>query len=167
MGIHDTESVLTIGTVASRMGVSTHAVRLYEKEGLVHPKKSRKGQRVYSGSDVDLLLATRRLLAKGLNFAGIRRLYAAVPCHLYKPCCIPRLGHCTIQDRPGEPCWSIPDTWCRLTNQDCQACAVYRLASRIDEVREEWGGVNSDGFSDRRPRSGADGGRVPAQPGGK
>ncbi len=139
MTISESESVLTISTVASRLGVSTHAVRLYEREGLLRPKKTPKGHRIYSGTDVDLLMATRRLLGKGLNFAGIRRLYATLPCHLYKPCCIPRLGHCTIQDRPGEPCWSIADSWCRLTHQDCQSCKVYHLAAQIDRVREKWG----------------------------
>lgn len=139
MGISNTEPVLTIGMVAAKAGVSTHAIRLYEREGLVRPRKSPSGQRLFAVTDMNLILATRRLLAKGLNFAGIRRLFATIPCHLYKPCCIPRLGHCTVQDRPSDPCWSIPDTWCRLTHQDCQACSVYELAAQIDRVREEWG----------------------------
>lgn len=143
MQISDTESVLTIGQVARMVGVSTHTLRLYEREGLLNPRKSAKRHRLYASVDLNLIRLVRRLLEAELNFAGIRKLLATIPCHVYKPCCIPRLGHCTIQDQPDRPCWSVEDSWCRLTHQVCQTCHVYRMAADIDRARDMWSQIHS------------------------
>jgi MerR family transcriptional regulator/heat shock protein HspR len=137
-GGESTKPSLNIGEVAKLTGISTHSIRLYEKEGLLNPRRTPSGRRIYASIDLDLVKTTRRLLSRDLNFAGIRRLYAVVPCHAFKPCCIPRLGHCSVQDKQEQPCWSLADTWCRKTNQICQECKVYRMATEIDNIRESW-----------------------------
>ncbi len=52
-----------IGTVAELVGVKTYVLRFWESEfEQLHPKKSRKGQRVYSRRDVETALMIKKLL---------------------------------------------------------------------------------------------------------
>ena len=73
------EPVLSIGEVARRTGLSVHALRFYEREGLfaspVH--RATSGRRVYSEWHVDWLDVCQRLRASGMPLADIRR-YAAL-----------------------------------------------------------------------------------------
>ncbi|MBI2889636.1 MAG: MerR family transcriptional regulator [Nitrospirae bacterium] len=151
--ISETDPILSIGVVARMAGVSTHTIRLYEREGLLRPSRTETGRRLYAGVDADLVRATRRLLAERLNFSGIRRLFASIPCWSFKPCCIPRLGRCTIQDRPEWPCWSVEDSWCRRTGQVCQTCRVYKMATEIDNVRSNWDQTLREGRGDLLQRA--------------
>jgi DNA-binding transcriptional MerR regulator/quercetin dioxygenase-like cupin family protein len=64
-----------IGEAAQRVGVSPSALRLWEREGLVCPKRTERSYRVYDDADVARLRSIRRLReVDRLNAAGIRRL---------------------------------------------------------------------------------------------
>ena len=64
-----------IGEAAQRVGVSPSALRLWERQGLVRPQRTRTRYRVYDDADVDHLRHVRRLReVDRLNAAGIRRL---------------------------------------------------------------------------------------------
>jgi DNA-binding transcriptional MerR regulator len=64
-----------IGEAADRVGVSPSALRLWERQGLVRPKRTHSRYRVYDDADVDHLRQVRRLReVDRLNAAGIRRL---------------------------------------------------------------------------------------------
>jgi DNA-binding transcriptional MerR regulator len=64
-----------IGEVAGIVGVEPHVLRYWETEfRSIKPKKSAKGQRVYSRRDVETLLQVRELLyAHRFTIAGARR----------------------------------------------------------------------------------------------
>lgn len=64
-----------IGEVASLVGVEPHVLRYWEREfRTIRPKKSARGQRVYSRKDVETLMRVRQLLyAEGFTIAGARR----------------------------------------------------------------------------------------------
>lgn len=63
-----------IGEAARRVGVSASALRLWERQGLVRPARSRGRYRLYSDGDVERLREVRRLRdVDQLNAAGIRR----------------------------------------------------------------------------------------------
>ncbi|WP_198042319.1 MerR family transcriptional regulator [Kitasatospora azatica] len=66
---------LSIGQVAERTGLSVHALRFYEKEGvLAGPVRRRAGgQRVYSEHDVDWLHLCVVLRGSGMPLPEIRR----------------------------------------------------------------------------------------------
>jgi len=66
---------LSIGQVAERTGLSVHALRFYEREGiLVHPvRRNGGGQRVYTEDDVDWLTVCVILRASGMPLPAIRR----------------------------------------------------------------------------------------------
>ena len=64
-----------IGEVAGIVGVEPHVLRYWETEfRSIRPKKSAKGQRVYSRRDVESLLKVKELLyGHGFTIAGARR----------------------------------------------------------------------------------------------
>jgi DNA-binding transcriptional MerR regulator len=64
-----------IEAAARAVGVSPSAVRLWERQGLVSPARTRGGTRRYSADDLARLHAVRRLrVVDGLNAPAIRRL---------------------------------------------------------------------------------------------
>ncbi len=66
---------LSIGQVAERTGLSVHALRFYEREGmLAHPvRRGPGGRRVYGEQDVEWLAVCTRLRDSGMPLAAIRR----------------------------------------------------------------------------------------------
>jgi DNA-binding transcriptional MerR regulator len=64
-----------IGEVAQLVGVETHVLRYWETEfRSLRPKKSAKGQRVYSRRDLEKLLRIKDLLYReGYTIAGAKR----------------------------------------------------------------------------------------------
>jgi DNA-binding transcriptional MerR regulator len=66
---------LSIGQVADRTGLSVHALRFYENEGLfVNPvRRGPGGRRVYSADDVDWLTVCIILRASGMPLPALRR----------------------------------------------------------------------------------------------
>jgi DNA-binding transcriptional MerR regulator len=71
----DTQARLTIGEVARRTGMSVHALRLYEREGLLAGpvRRESNGHRAYSEWDVEWLSYCTKFRASGMPLATIRR----------------------------------------------------------------------------------------------
>jgi DNA-binding transcriptional MerR regulator len=63
-----------IGAAARQAGVSASALRLWERQGLVTPRRSQAGYRLYSDADLARLLRIRRMRDERLNAPGILRL---------------------------------------------------------------------------------------------
>jgi len=72
MVAHDkSEPVYMIGVVAALTQMHAQTIRLYEKLGLVTPRRKNKN-RLYSEADVDRLRQIRRLTQEmGVNLAGV------------------------------------------------------------------------------------------------
>jgi DNA-binding transcriptional MerR regulator len=66
---------LTIGQVAEQTGLSVHALRYYEREGLLAEpvRRGRNGHRLYSHDDVEWLNLCTRFRAAGMPLSTIRR----------------------------------------------------------------------------------------------
>jgi DNA-binding transcriptional MerR regulator len=66
---------LSIGQVAERTGLSVHALRFYERQGLLANAVRRRpnGRRVYSEDDVEWLTTCTMLRASGMPLTTIRR----------------------------------------------------------------------------------------------
>ncbi len=76
MATTEAEMELSIGDVAGRTGLSVHALRYYEREGLLlSPRVPRGsgGHRRYTPEDVRWLEICLRLRASGMPLAEIRR----------------------------------------------------------------------------------------------
>ena len=65
---------LSIGQVADRTGLSVHALRFYEREGvMVNPvRRDAAGRRVYHAADVDWIGLCVKLRSTGMPLATIR-----------------------------------------------------------------------------------------------
>ena len=62
----------SISAVAKVFSVHQQTIRLYEKEGLISPKRSEGGTRLFSEEDIDKLEEIIYLTHKmGINFAGV------------------------------------------------------------------------------------------------
>ncbi|HET7686921.1 MAG TPA: MerR family transcriptional regulator [Candidatus Limnocylindria bacterium] len=65
---------LRIGQAAEAIGVSTSALRRWERQGLVRPHRTRAGYRLYSDTDLGRLRDVRRMRQERVNAPGIRRI---------------------------------------------------------------------------------------------
>ncbi|MGA5822436.1 MerR family transcriptional regulator [Kitasatospora sp. NPDC094028] len=66
---------LSIGEVAQRSGLSVHALRFYEREGLfANPvRRLANGRRVYHEEELEWLAICTRLRSSGMSLATIRQ----------------------------------------------------------------------------------------------
>ena len=66
---------LSIGQVAERTGLSVHALRFYEREGLLADpvRRESNGRRVYSEDDVDWLTMCIKFRSSGMPLDTIRK----------------------------------------------------------------------------------------------
>ena len=71
---HDTRPVYAIGIAAELAGMHPQTLRLYERRGLVAPRRTARGTRLYSDADLARLARIQDLSEQGLNLAGIERV---------------------------------------------------------------------------------------------
>jgi DNA-binding transcriptional MerR regulator len=68
------EPVFAISVAADMVAMEIQNLRVYERHGLIAPRRTAGGTRRYSSDDVDRLVRIRDLLAAGLNLAGVARV---------------------------------------------------------------------------------------------
>jgi MerR family transcriptional regulator/heat shock protein HspR len=108
-----------IGIVAELIGVRPETLRVWDREGLVTPKRWRRS-RCYSDADLERVLFVRHLLGEeGLNLAAVRgyvKLYHCWP-----------LGDCVpchdATTATGKPCWKRPGAYCGLAEEESLLCS--------------------------------------------
>jgi MerR family transcriptional regulator/heat shock protein HspR len=125
---------IKIGEVARHFAISVDLLRLYEREGLLIPLKSSKGTRYFTERDYPWIATLLRLVREeGLNFAGIRRLLALIPCWDVNGCGEEHKASCRQLATSAQPCW-IQHSCC-IPLEDCYACEVYRTASQCENLK--------------------------------
>jgi MerR family transcriptional regulator, heat shock protein HspR len=68
--------VFMISVAAELAEMHPQTLRLYEARGLIEPKRSPKGTRLYSHADVDRLRRIQALTSDGgMNLAGVERVF--------------------------------------------------------------------------------------------
>jgi MerR family redox-sensitive transcriptional activator SoxR len=70
---------LAIGEVASRAGVTTSALRFYEREGLIESGRTEGGQRRYHRDVLRRIAFVRAAQRVGLSLDGIKAALASLP----------------------------------------------------------------------------------------
>ncbi|HVX43296.1 MAG TPA: MerR family transcriptional regulator [Mycobacteriales bacterium] len=70
---------MRIGELSSRTGVSVRALRYYEEQGLLLPRRLPSGYREYAAADIVAVRHIRTLLAAGLSTSVIAEI---LPCML-------------------------------------------------------------------------------------
>lgn len=63
-----------IGIAAEMAGMHPQTLRVYERRGLIRPRRTPRNTRVYSQADVMLLRRIQELSEEGLNLAGVERV---------------------------------------------------------------------------------------------
>ena len=154
---------IKIGAVAKHFSVSVDLLRLYEREGLLIPLKSPRGTRYYTQHDFLWIGTILRLVREArLNFAGIRRLLALLPCWEIRQCGFNRRIGCDVIANAAKPCWANRAACClsrancpeplrshiaaaekaangkslrRQGMEDCYFCAVYRSAPSCENLK--------------------------------
>jgi MerR family transcriptional regulator/heat shock protein HspR len=65
-----------ISVAAELAGMHQQTLRMYEQRGLITPKRSPKGTRLYSLEDVERLRRIQKLTAEmGMNLAGVEKVF--------------------------------------------------------------------------------------------
>lgn len=67
------KKVISIGTVCELTGLSERQIRYYEERELIFPKRSNKGNRKYSFSDVETLMDIANKMEDGLQTSDLKK----------------------------------------------------------------------------------------------
>jgi len=72
----DDRGVFMISVAAELAEMHPQTLRMYEQRGLIEPKRSPKGTRLYSHADVERLKRIQEMTAEmGMNLAGVERVF--------------------------------------------------------------------------------------------
>lgn len=70
--VHDEEPIYVISIAARLVGMHQQSLRYYERAGLVTPRRTPGGIRMYSNADVQKIRQAQRLIDQlGVNLAGV------------------------------------------------------------------------------------------------
>jgi len=130
------EPVYTIGVASTKLGLSVHTIRLYEAEGLVLTYKTETGRRLLSDLELEKIKCIKKMIQEeGMNFEGLRRMMAFIPCWKLRDCSPETVDKCV---RSGEvrkrPCWSTEEK-CLHPLPSCRECDVYRKIVSCEDVQ--------------------------------
>ncbi len=73
---HQRLAKYTMSITVSLTGVGAHTIRRYEIAGLVSPRRTGAGQRLYSDMEIAVIREISRLCGKGINLEGIKAILA-------------------------------------------------------------------------------------------
>jgi len=74
--LSDDRGVFMISVAAELAEMHPQTLRMYEQRGLIEPKRSPKGTRLYSHADVERLRRIQQMTAEmGMNLAGVERVF--------------------------------------------------------------------------------------------
>jgi MerR family transcriptional regulator, heat shock protein HspR len=76
VSVKSDRGVFMISVAAELADMHPQTLRMYEQRGLINPKRSPKGTRLYSQEDVDRLRRIQEMTAElGMNLAGVERVF--------------------------------------------------------------------------------------------
>lgn len=74
--LSEDRGVFMISVAAELAEMHPQTLRMYEQRGLIEPKRSPKGTRLYSHADVERLKRIQQMTAElGMNLAGVERVF--------------------------------------------------------------------------------------------
>jgi MerR family transcriptional regulator, heat shock protein HspR len=74
--VSEDRGVFMISVAAELAEMHPQTLRMYEARGLINPRRSPKGTRLYSQRDVDRLRRIQEMTAElGMNLAGVERVF--------------------------------------------------------------------------------------------
>ena len=80
-------------------------------------------------------LKQKNKLENGMNYEGIRRMLALVPCWRLRNCDQGEQDRCAAFHNSSRPCWATEEK-CANPLPSCRDCAVYRKTIDCDDVKK-------------------------------
>ncbi len=134
--IDHTSPVYPLRVAAQLTNTSVYTLRQYVDLGLILPYKTSTNRRLYSEADIRRIKCIRRYLDEmGLNIAGIKAMFAQVPCWLIRPCTAKDREYCEAYTLSNKPCWEVSQKGEACKNEDCRVCNVYQLPNKCVDVK--------------------------------
>jgi hypothetical protein len=131
-----TTPLFPLRVVSQLTHTSVYAIRQYVDLGLIIPYRTPTNRYLYSRTDIQRIHCIRKYLDEyGLNIAGIRSLFAQVPCWLIKPCPEEDCLACDAYTSIIEPCWQVTVKGATCQQTDCRTCNVYRLPEKCQDIK--------------------------------
>src|SRR5256714_242703 len=136
----DNERALYIISVAAELaGVHPQTLRIYERKGLIEPKRTEGRSRRYSDRDIELLQHIQELTNEGVGLAGVKRILAALasqPEGVVLPV-LERVGvpAKTVRDRVEEALQTLPKVYGQTAQQAQLSQDAYRILEAADQER--------------------------------
>jgi len=125
--IDDEKALYTISVIADLIGEHPETLRVWERNGLIHPDRTNY-QRRYSNNDIRRLRFIKYLIDdKGFNVASLCHLLNMYPCWYNVGC---RGGRMRGKEgiNTSRPCWKENDTFCtKVTDKADMCCCCNKL----------------------------------------
>jgi len=130
------EPLYTLSVVSGLSGVSIYTIQQWINKGLILPFKTPTKRNLFSDIDAVRLRNIRALIDEhGLNIAGIKALYALIPCWILKPCTEKDRAVCHAYESIHIPCWEAAEKGQECKETDCRKCEVYRAQAEEENVK--------------------------------
>ncbi len=134
--LDNTTPVYPLRVAAELTNTSVYTLRQYVDLGLILPHKTKTNRRLYSQADIHRIHCIRKYLDDyGLNIAGIKAMFAQVPCWLIRPCTNEDRENCGAYTISHVPCWQVENKGPECENEDCRTCNVYQLPGQCVDVK--------------------------------
>lgn len=136
--IDEETALYSIGTVAELLGEHPETLRVWERRGLILPRRE-GNRRKYSNLDLLRLKFIKYLLAeRGLNLAGAKELTGMYACWEKRNCKGGASKNSSIPVNESKPCWKRKGTYCLVAADKaelCQGCLMWKMCQDCQGCR--------------------------------
>lgn len=134
--VESTTPVYTLSITSTLSGIPVHSIRQYIDKGLIIPFRKETNRNLFSQIDILRLKYVHKLLVEdGLNIAGIRSLFALIPCWAIRECADEDREKCQAYRSDSNPCWDASEKGTHCKNTNCRECEVYRIVENYPDVK--------------------------------
>ncbi|WP_367048617.1 MerR family transcriptional regulator [Streptomyces sp. Je 1-332] len=123
---------MSIGALAARFGLATHALRHWETVGLLHPVRDAGGRRRYGADDLTRVATILMLKEAGLGLSTIKSLSATVDRATRHEILRPTAEELRSRVAAAQASLELIEGGLNCTHEDVTQCPTYRglLAER-------------------------------------
>lgn len=131
-----TDPIYTLAVASKLSQTPTHSIRQYVDKALIIPFTTKTGRHLFSEVDIVRLRCIKNHLSiQGLNIAGIKAIYALIPCWAIKKCSLDERYNCGAYQSSLTACWEASDKSVTCLNTDCRQCEVYRIPENCGDLK--------------------------------
>lgn len=129
--------IYTISVVSELLNISTHTLRMYEREGLIIPYKKHSNHRLYSQNDLEKLTYIRNAIKdKKISISAMKMMYSLIPCWKIINCPEEDRNNCKAYNYFDTPCWTMVHYNNVCSNRNCRECEVYKEQTNCKRIKE-------------------------------